>query len=287
MLGLATAGGQGIILGVLEDVPGSYFGEKNWPGVRAVFHKDSGGQWTAYPTDCTEPDECAETAKQFPAGQHWTIGFDGKKIGDVSSKTIDSGLGAHIGLQGLVDGAEPPHIGKPSTEFGGFGEDAVYRPLIANTQPYVSDPDLWKRSEVSPDLLAGLRRAFRQKYPRLCRITTDDSNLAPFPYQESAVFCRKGYHSRSGWWLARLHLDKAIDCNDTEAGFQLDDPWFVVNPAGQTTYLASGMFLVDAGDYDNDGHSELVFAIDRYNRGGYILYWADFSKSATFAFTYH
>jgi hypothetical protein len=27
------------------------------------------------------------------------------------------------------------------------------------------------------------------------------------------------------------------------------------------------MWLVDAGDYDNDGKSELVFAIDRANEG--------------------
>lgn len=47
------------------------------------------------------------------------------------------------------------------------------------------------------------------------------------------------------------------------------------------------MWLVDAGDYDNDGRSELVFSIDRYNEGGYELYYNDFKKHSTFRFGYH
>jgi len=47
------------------------------------------------------------------------------------------------------------------------------------------------------------------------------------------------------------------------------------------------MWLVDAGDYDSDGKSELVFSIDGYNRGGYKLFYDDFSRFATFEFGYH
>jgi hypothetical protein len=47
------------------------------------------------------------------------------------------------------------------------------------------------------------------------------------------------------------------------------------------------MWLVDAGDYDNDGKSELVFSIDRYNRGGYELFYDDFKKRTIFEFGYH
>jgi hypothetical protein len=86
--------------------------------------------------------------------------------------------------------------------------------------------------------------------------------------------------------VAKVHLE-AIDCQDTEAGFDIDDPWFAVSPRKTVTYLDSGMWLVDAGDYDNDGKSELVFSIDRYNRGGYELYYDDFKKHVTFEFGYH
>ena len=47
------------------------------------------------------------------------------------------------------------------------------------------------------------------------------------------------------------------------------------------------MWLVDAGDYDNDGKSEFLFCIDQYNRGGYKLFYDDFKKRAVFQFNYH
>ncbi len=52
---------------------------------------------------------------------------------------------------------------------------------------------------------------------------------------------------------------------ETEAGFDMDDPWFFVDTKKAVTYLDSGLWLVDAGDYDNDGKSELIFSINREN----------------------
>jgi hypothetical protein len=83
-----------------------------------------------------------------------------------------------------------------------------------------------------------------------------------------------------------LHLE-AVDCADVEAGFDIDDPWFVVDTKKSIAYLESGIWLVDAGDYDNDGRSELVFSINRDNEGGYEIYYDNFKKHATFRFNYH
>src|SRR5262249_23872148 len=97
----------------------------------------------------------------------------------------------------------------------------------------------------------------------------------------------KSYVSKDGWTLARMHLEHAIDCNDVEAAFGIDDPWFVIDPSKSIQLLGQGMWLVDAGDYNNDGRSELVFSIDRHNHGGYILFYDDFKRSAKFEFSYH
>ena len=56
---------------------------------------------------------------------------------------------------------------------------------------------------------------------------------------------------------------------------------------GTSQFLDNGISLVDAGDYDSDGQSELVFAISRYNRGGYELYYDGFRRHAVFQFSYH
>jgi hypothetical protein len=47
------------------------------------------------------------------------------------------------------------------------------------------------------------------------------------------------------------------------------------------------MWLVDAGDYGNDGNSELLFSINDENRGGYELFYDDFRQHVTFEFGYH
>jgi hypothetical protein len=86
--------------------------------------------------------------------------------------------------------------------------------------------------------------------------------------------------------VARLHLH-AIECQDTEAGFDIDDPWFFVDTKKAVSYLDSGVWLVDAGDYDNDGKSELIFSINREDEGGYEIWYDDFKKHTAFRFSYH
>ena len=110
--------------------------------------------------------------------------------------------------------------------------------------------------------------------------------MEPFPYHDEDVKLVKAYASKGGWVAAQLHLE-AIDCKDVEAGFDIDDPWFVVDAKNSVTYLDSGMWLADAGDYDNDGRSELVFSLYGDNRGGYELFYDDFKKRAQFEFGYH
>jgi hypothetical protein len=65
------------------------------------------------------------------------------------------------------------------------------------------------------------------------------------------------------------------------------DQWFSIDPKGQVAFLGEGMWLVDVGDYDNDGKSESVFSIARENRGGYRLFYNDFRGHAEFEFNYH
>jgi hypothetical protein len=46
--------------------------------------------------------------------------------------------------------------------------------------------------------------------------------------------------------------------------------------------------LVNAGDYDSDGKSELIFSYSGYNRDGYIIvYGEDYLKHTDFIWNYH
>ena len=45
--------------------------------------------------------------------------------------------------------------------------------------------------------------------------------------------------------------------------------------------------LVDAGDYDADGKSELIFFLSGYNEDGYALFYDSNRKSVRWTWSYH
>lgn len=284
---LATASGQNTTLGVLEDVPGVYAGEQNSPGVRVVFYKQ-GTAWEPFPSNCPDQNCLKGLPSRYPSEVAWTIGFNGGTLGHLTAQTPEKfAFYSHVGLQKITSGEQVPTVGQRSKEFGGFLDAAVYRPLVASSQSSFKDPESWKPSPLSPQLIKALRQAFRTKFPTLCKSSAqDETRLVRFPYRDVDVGLVKAYASNKQWAVARLTLKDASDCEGTEAGL-IADAWFFVDPQKAVRYLGSGMWLVDAGDYDNDGKSELLFAIDRYNRGGYELFYNDFKGHAVFEFSYH
>jgi hypothetical protein len=278
--------GQSVILGVLEDVSEE---DPNLAAraVRVVFQKD-GPDWKAFPSDCPTQGCLKSLAAEYPQEITWAIAFDGKSMGQITGRTPrEFSSYSKIGLQNINNARTIPVIGKKSSEYSGSREVSVYRPLVANSRSYFRDPELWKPRHLSAELIRALHKGYRQKFPRLCKASEEQDRLVPFAYRDDQIKVIKNYGSNKGWEVARIHLSGAIDCSDTEAGSELSDQWFVVDPRNEVRYLGEGMWLVDAGDYDNDGKSELLFSITGANRGGYELFYDDFRKHATFEFSYH
>ena len=63
--------------------------------------------------------------------------------------------------------------------------------------------------------------------------------------------------------------------------------WFIVDRSGAAKFLGSDLLLVDAGDYDGDGRTELVFRKSGYDYDGYVLFFDGFARSAEFGWSYH
>jgi hypothetical protein len=281
----ATATEPVILLGVLEDRPGVYAGEADRRVVRAVFHK-AGGDWTAFRHDCRMGACLATIAADYPPQVTWTISFNGRALGRVTARTLTTfPFYADVGQQEITSAGGIPTIGKRSTQYSGFLDTPVYRPLVAVSRPYVADPDQWKPAPLSTTLSAILRREFREKFPEVANCTAEDEVARPWPYRDEDIKLVKTYASGTGWSLAQLKLQTDLCDGPPDPPFV--DQWFVIDPQGRSRFLDAGMWLVDAGDYDNDGKSELIFSIDRYNRGGYELFYGDFEKRAMFEFGYH
>jgi hypothetical protein len=277
-----------LTLGVLEDIPGHYTGDPNFRAVRVLFRKD-GVSWRAFPSKCLD-SECLKTiASEYPHEVTWTIGFDGRILGQVTGSTpVAFAAYADVGLQTIADRKQLPTVGKRSPQYAGWLYQPVFRPLIASSQRHFTNPDAWKPSHLPAGVTAELRLKFRQKFPEVENCTKEKPGYSvPWRYGDENINLMSTYSSKTGWSVAQMAL-RPYRCNapvDDDDAF--GDQWFTISPRGDIGFLGRGMWLVDAGDYDNDGRSEIVFFIDRYNRGGYELFYDDFKGHAVFEFSYH
>lgn len=274
---MSASESEGPIVGVLEDRPGANDQEPARFVVRAVFHK-VGGEWRAY--------DASAGARAFPRAQDWTIADRGEALGQVRAQTPASwSLGADVGRMEIT-GGEAPTRGERSDTFAGWVGTPVYRPLVAISPANVADPQQWTALRASGSAIASARAVFRTHFTEVRNCANESSAATPFTYSDEQIEAGDGYFSTDGWSIVTLRLT-GYHCDGPVYDTAFNDQVFAVSRSGATTYLGEGLIYVDAGDYDGDGKSDVIFAIDRYNLGGYALFTNDFSQHADFTFSYH
>jgi hypothetical protein len=275
-----------LIVGVLEDFPGENAYEPDFRAVRATFKK-IGDDWQAFPTKTRSYRDLETLPTSYPSEMTWTIAFDGRRFGTITSRTPSHfKFYSEIGIEDITSQGQVPTVGKKSVDYSGSVHTPLYRPLIAVSQPNVSDPEQWKRAQLSQELIAAARQQFRIKFPKATNCRNAEENIPrPWKYRDEDIQIAKAYSSKDNWSLVELNLTG--NACDGEFHGEYHGQWYVVEPSGAARFLGADMWLVDAGDYDNDGKSEVLFAIDGDNQGGYRLFYRDFTKNAEFAFHYH
>ena len=276
------------LLGILEDRPGVYANEPRRFVIRVAFHKDARG-WKAFDAACADQPCLKKAVNDFPKATKWTISLAGKQLGEVTGQRPEAwSFYADIGEQELAPGSRPPTVGERSPDHATFADTASYRPLAATSPGAFSDPENWTQSKLPPKVTQTLRQQFRQQFPRALNCDdTDRSTPHSVTYKDSDIAIDGVYISAKKWTIATLHLSN----NRCDGPTADDDPYsvheFVVAPDGGAKFLGPGLIFLDAGDFDGDGHSELLFQVLGYNLGGYELYSADFASRARFTFSYH
>lgn len=279
-----AAASDDIVVGILEEQVDQTSGEAS-AHVRAVFYK-SDGAWQAYDPACAK-GAC------FPRKTTWTVGHDGKAVGTVEGVTPPewSTMG-DVGRQTLAAGTKAPFVGESSEAFSGWMGGSVHRPLVSVSPGNVSDPGEWKPMPVSAEMTKALHERMRAKFPTAQRCASaEQTEPADWSYADSDLVVDEGYTSSVGWTIARVGLNPdAYRCDgmlpDTgESAFSALTVAFA--PDGKLIDLGHDMRLLDTGDYDADGRSELVFIYSHYNADGYKLFSDDFTKNATFGYSFH
>ena len=262
-----------VVIGVLEHNNSE---EKKGHNVRVAFYKE-GGQWKAYPTNFNTEKELAQAVKSFPAEVAWTVCFDGKPNGSLTSKNPESiSYYKDVGLHQVSSGGSVPTVGKPSEMFSGWPGGLTYRPLVLSSRADCADPAGWRPAKAEAAEVEAVKDYLRTEY-----------RASPAKLSKAKVAANKSYGSQTrGAKLVSLNIAGAEIIPASGDDDRNKDVWFYV--AGkEVRYLGSNMLLVDAGDYDGDGKEEAVFKVQRYNNDGYVLFSDGFAQKAEFSWGYH
>ena len=110
-------------------------------------------------------------------------------------------------------------------------------------------------------------------------------------YADDEVRTVQSYRSKDGARIVSLVIAPKRNSFCEYGDEEVADPLvhtFGIEASGKTVFLGTAMTLVDAGDYDGDGHSELIFwRSDGDNHEGYVLVANGFRTRAEFDWSHH
>jgi hypothetical protein len=281
MLGLLaeTQGGTGeIVVGVLEQPQC-----KKDPAiaVKALFVKQ-GREWVALTS------QEASLGVSLPAA--WTVGLDGRSLGVIT--TVDPGFQTEYEwtfprdrLLLLKPGQSVPNIANKEDRFAGWCDAPSRRPLVVVSRPAVRDPDRWKPYQPAETLRARLFESFKTHAGPASICPNDSETAKPLTYAVQDLVFLRSYQDRFGKKLVTVGLDPQRNTCDGPAEPAWAPHSFVLGD--KLLYLGQDLSVVEAGDFDSDGTSEVLFWYSGYNDDGYTLFYDGFRKHVDYRWNYH
>jgi hypothetical protein len=280
-----------IFVGVLEDVqPGNLSPAMSSAHVRIAFQRQ-GSAWVPMKSSFDTLDALAQADRYYPAAVIWTVVFDGKRIGTITSRSPGK-LDEYGDVGTQIITTKPtniPRINEGASNFSYTHNRARTRPLLLVSAPNFKDPDDWKPTTLSAAERTLAIKEFRKRFPSLEQCDKpEEQSVHMVPYSDEEVRFIKAYRSKNGKVIFGQRLDEAR----SRCGFFDDehffDYWFVLKANQNIRLLGSQMTPMDAADLDNSGRSEWIFQTSRgEDEDGYELFYDDFSRKASFHWTYH
>jgi hypothetical protein len=255
--------------------------------IRPAFEK-VGSEWRAV------------TPSAVPHHMTWAVAYHGRNLGQVESETSQESASREgqnrkflTFIQAiLTPAAAVPSVGPPSEDFSGLldgGPGKFRRALVVVSRPNVRDPDGWHHLKQLPQYVAAeILMQFRYDFPRADRCKDEEVVEHDWEFPDSSLRLPIAYASNKNAFLVEISLD-AGDCgyvddpNDPQS-----NPWYFVSADGVARRIGSFMEFLDAGDYDNDGGSEVIFFLSQgENTDGFVLFGDHLQKKATLIWHYH
>lgn len=106
-------------------------------------------------------------------------------------------------------------------------------------------------------------------------------------FVELDIAVRKVLRSAAGQLLVGLAInEQRKPCDDVRDPARTEH-WFIKRGDEAPHFIGNEMHVVDAFDFDNDGRTEWLFSLSRYNEDGFILFFDAFRKSVQSTWHYH
>jgi hypothetical protein len=290
----ASAARADVLVGVLEHefLRGARGHGDEVARLRVPFKLTAAG-WKAMPHDPLDAEALQHLLAAYPAEATWTIAFDGRAIGTVTTRRKKEY--EYYGEVGLVDviSKDVPKVGIASAHSTFALEDGekAYRSLVAVSNGHFNDPDSWKREEPDPKTLSFALAALRKELPTVVPCGRSGRAQRPRKYADNEIKTIESHRSKDGAHVVSLLIvpKRAVTC---ESGDSPDADTLIhtfgIADSGEVTLLGTALTLVDAGDYDGDGRSELIFfRSESDNHEGYLLVADRFHKRIEFSWNYH
>lgn len=252
--------------------------------VRAAFKKIK-SRWTPI----VNSEELSDSILlQYPQESRWQVLFNGEYIGTIRARRpAKYSYYSEVGKLIPDSPGVMPHVGNINLKFSGWMNDSGYRPLVVNSKKFSKDPEHWRPFKINDEIVREAWKEFikvnkglencNDEYSDSYKIDNDGEKLKKIV---------KAYKSNSGSILINIGPDPSqYKCDGGT------DDWtqrtFYVDENNSMHYIGVGIDLIDAGDYDGDGHSEFVFKYRGYNLDGYEIFYDDFNSKAEFKWSYH
>lgn len=226
----------------------------------------------------------------------WTLAFDGKKLGELESQPIPNMASQKVtgptDIQSILTPLDKiPSIGKPQARFNGNFGRLVRRPLVVISKPYFADPDHWVPRELPQQEMSDVRSTFRKTFRHLRQCDSSGEALKDdWKFPDSEIVMRKSYESNKHDFIVEtkvLHNKCLFDAERDDFQSLGGNQVFYVASDHKVIFLGLQWELVDAGDYDADGNSEVIFYIAEgkdidVETEGYVLFYDDFRHNVRF-----
>ncbi len=293
--GAAIAAGEPpLYVGVLEDgqaFPGYHQFPilSAEPHVRIAFRKQ-GADWLPMDTNYADPTALEVANATYPSAVDWTVVFDGKAIGHISSRNPGPlHWFADLGVQIITtDLTNIPKISAGARQFEYTMGAAGSRPLLVVSRPNFLDPQHWRPTTLSAAEKALAIEALRKIVPRMPRCEQPETQETMVPYADNEIIFIKAYRSAAN----EVFFGERLDGKRSICGWFDDqhffDYWFVLTAGHGLRPLGHGLMPMEAADLDNSGKSQWIFhSLRGEDSEGYELYYDDFSRLASFHWSEH